>query len=658
MPVDLAPLGMLRVAVASPALRLADPVYNCEIIAGMAEEAAGQGARVLLCPELSVTGYSCADLFLQPTLLQAAEAGIVHLTELSRQWPLALLVGAPLMQGGRLFNCAVIIAAGQVIGVVPKRHIPNSQEFYERRWFCGAEQSTSRMIGFSGGEVPFGTDLLFSLSTPASALFGIELCEDLWSPNPPSADLALAGATLIANLSASPETLGKMEYRRDLVRLQSARCLAAYAYAGAGPGESSTDLVFSGHCLIAENGVILAESERFSFASTLTLSDIDCERLANERRRSSTFAASSPLPVRILTIELPPAAPVATLLRSIDPAPFVPSQRQERAERCAEIFAIQTTGLGRRLLHTTSQQLVLGISGGLDSTLALLVAVKAFDKLALPRSGIVAVTMPGFGTTVRTRNNAEVLAASLGVSLRVISIDAAVRQHFADIGHDEARHDITYENSQARERTQILMDIANQVGGLVLGTGDLSELALGWCTFNGDHMAMYGINAGVPKTLVRYLVEWCAEEEFSGETAQILHDVAATPVSPELLPPTASGEIAQVTEDHVGPYRLHDFFLYNVVRLHFGPRKIYMLACIAFAGEYPPTEIHRWLTVFIRRFFSQQFKRSVLPDGPKVGSVALSPRGDWRMPSDASAALWLAELRSCLTHNSSFNLQP
>jgi NAD+ synthase (glutamine-hydrolysing) len=332
------------------------------------------------------------------------------------------------------------------------------------------------------------------------------------------------------------------------------------------------------------------------------------------------------------------------LLRSIDPAPFVPSQRQERAERCAEIFAIQTTGLGRRLLHTTSQQLVLGISGGLDSTLALLVAVKAFDKLALPRSGIVAVTMPGFGTTVRTRNNAEVLAASLGVSLRVISIDAAVRQHFADIGHDEARHDITYENSQARERTQILMDIANQVGGLVLGTGDLSELALGWCTFNGDHMAMYGINAGVPKTLVRYLVEWCAEEEFCGETAQILHDVAATPVSPELLPPTASGEIAQVTEDHVGPYRLHDFFLYNVVRLHFGPRKIYMLACIAFAGEYPPTEIHRWLTVFIRRFFSQQFKRSVLPDGPKVGSVALSPRGDWRMPSDASAALWLAEL--------------
>ena len=644
MPVELAPLGMLRVAVASPALRIADPVYNCEVIAGMAGEAAGQGARVLVCPELSVTGYSCADLFLQPTLLHGAEAGIARLTHLSRQWPLALIVGAPLMQGGRLFNCAVVIAAGSVVGVVPKQHIPNSQEFYERRWFCGAERATARTIRVAGEEAPFGTDLLFSLSSPAAAVFGIELCEDLWSPSPPSAGLALAGATLIANLSASPETLGKMEYRRDLVRLQSARCLAAYAYAGAGPGESSTDLVFSGHSLIAENGVILAESERFSFASTLTLSDIDCERLDNERRRSSTFAEISPPSVRTLAIDLPASAPVTSLLRYIDPAPFVPSQLTERAERCAEIFAIQTTGLGRRLLHTAAQQLVLGISGGLDSTLALLVAVKAFDKLGLSRIGIVAVTMPGFGTTVRTRNNAEALAASLGVTLRVISIDAAVRQHFADIGHDEARHDITYENSQARERTQILMDIANQVGGLVLGTGDLSELALGWCTFNGDHMAMYGINAGVPKTLVRYLVEWCAEEEFSGETAQILHDVVATPVSPELLPPTTSGEIAQVTEDHVGPYRLHDFFLYNAVRLHFGPRKIYTLACIAFTGEYPPAEIRRWLTVFFRRFFSQQFKRSVLPDGPKVGSVALSPRGDWRMPSDASSALWLAEL--------------
>lgn len=646
MSVDLAPLGMLRVAVASPALRLADPAFNCEIIAALAVEAAGEGARILLCPELAVTGYSCADLFLQPTLLHGAEAGIASLMDLSRQWPLALIVGAPLMQGGRLFNCAVVIAGGRVIGVVPKRHIPNSQEFYERRWFNGAEQATSRTIALAGVEVPFGADLLFSLSSPVNAIIGIELCEDLWSPSPPSAELALAGATLIANLSASPETLGKMEYRRDLVRLQSARCLAAYAYAGAGPGESSTDLVFSGHSLIAENGIILAESERFSFASTLTLSDIDCERLVNERRRSSTFATISPPAVRTLAIDLPAAAPVATLLRYIDPAPFVPSRPKERAEHCAEIFAIQTTGLGRRLLHTAAQHLVLGISGGLDSTLALLVAVKAFDKLGLPRSGIVAVTMPGFGTTVRTRTNAEALAASLGVTLRVISIDAAVRQHFADIGHDEIRHDITYENAQARERTQILMDIANQVGGLVLGTGDLSELALGWCTFNGDHMAMYGINAGVPKTLVRYLVEWCAEEEFDGETAVILHDVVATPVSPELLPPTANGEIAQVTEDHVGPYRLHDFFLYNFVRLHFGPRKIYTLACLVFAAEYPPAVIRRWLTVFFLRFFSQQFKRSCLPDGPKVGSVALSPRGDWRMPSDAAAALWLAELEN------------
>lgn len=644
MSVDLAPLGMLRVAVASPALRIADPTYNCEIIAGLAVEAAGKGGRILICPELSLTGYSCADLFLQPTLLHGATAALVRLVDLSRQWPLTLIVGAPLLQGGRLFNCAVVIAGGAVIGVVPKRHLPNSQEFYERRWFSGAEQATGTTITVAGGEVPFGTDLIFSLSASPECLFAVELCEDLWSPSPPSAKLAMAGANLIANLSASPETLGKMEYRRDLVRLQSARCLAAYAYAGAGPGESSTDLVFSGHCLIAENGAILVESERFSFASTLTLADIDCERLGNERRRNATFAALPPLTSRLLTIDLPVAAPVATLLRSIDPAPFVPSRLTERSERCAEIFAIQTTGLARRLLHTAAQQLIIGISGGLDSTLALLVAVKAFDKINLPRTGIVAVTMPGFGTTVRTRRNAEALAASLGVTLRVIPIDAAVRQHFADIGHDEARHDITYENSQARERTQILMDIANQVGGLVLGTGDLSELALGWCTFNGDHMSMYGVNAGVPKTLVRYLVQWCAEEEFRGETATILHDVVATPVSPELLPPTVSGEIAQVTEDHLGPYRLHDFFLYNAVRLQFGPRKIFTLAGIAFAGEYSSAEIHRWLTVFLTRFFSQQFKRSVLPDGPKVGSVALSPRGDWRMPSDVAATLWLAEL--------------
>lgn len=646
MSVDLAPLGMLRIAVASPALRIADPVYNCEVIAGLAGEAAGKGASLLICPELSVTGYSCADLFLHPTLLHGAEAGIRTLADLSRQWSIVLIVGAPLMQGGRLFNCAVVIAAGSVVGVVPKVHIPNSQEFYERRWFNSGEQVAGNTISVAGKDLPFGTDLLFSLPLPVTAHFAIELCEDLWSPSPPSASLALAGAALIANLSASPEILGKMEYRRDLVRLQSARCLAAYAYAGAGPCESSTDLVFSGHSLIAENGTLLAESERFSFASTLTLADIDCERLANERRRSSTFAAAHPRSHRILAIDLPAALPVARLLRRIDPTPFVPARLEERAERCAEIFAIQTTGLSRRLLHTGSQHLVLGLSGGLDSTLALLVAVKAFDKLSLPRSGIVAVTMPGFGTTLRTRANAETLAASLGVTLRVIPIDASVRQHFADIGHDESLHDITYENAQARERTQLLMDIANQVGGLVLGTGDLSELALGWCTFNGDHMSMYGVNAGVPKTLVRYLVEWCAEEEFCGETAAVLHDVAATPVSPELLPPTASGEIAQVTEDHVGPYRLHDFFLYNSVRLNFGPKKIYTLACLAFAGLYPPAVIRHWLGVFVRRFFSQQFKRSVLPDGPKVGSVALSPRGDWRMPSDAVASLWLAEVEA------------
>jgi NAD+ synthase (glutamine-hydrolysing) len=462
--------------------------------------------------------------------------------------------------------------------------------------------------------------------------------------SPPSGDLAVAGATLLANLSASPETLGKCAYRRALVEAQSARCLAAYLYASAGPGESSTDLVFSGHSLIAENGLLLAETERFRFDTTLAVADLDLERLSGERLRQSSFAASSPLrSYRRVPMAVGDCS-VKQLQRPVPRTPFVPVQGGERDARCQEIFAIQTTGLMTRLRHTGSRQVVIGISGGLDSTLALLVTVKAFDRLSLPRSGIVAVTMPGFGTTARTRSNASELAGELGVTLRTIPIEAAVSQHFRDIGHDPAEHDLTFENAQARERTQILMDVANQVQGLVIGTGDLSELALGWCTFNGDHMAMYAVNAAVPKTLVRYLIAWCAEAEFRGRTAELLHDICATPVSPELLPPHPDGSISQQTEAELGPYELHDFFLFHVVRCHFAPRKVLQLAAQAFADDYSPAELRRWLTLFYRRFFAQQFKRSCLPDGPKVGSVALSPRGDWRMPSDAAVALWLAEL--------------
>jgi NAD+ synthase (glutamine-hydrolysing) len=456
--------------------------------------------------------------------------------------------------------------------------------------------------------------------------------------------MAAAGATLLINLSASPEILGKCDYRRSLVQAQSARCLAAYVYASAGPGESSTDLVFSGHSLIAEYGQVLDETERFQFASQIAVADIDIQRLVHERLRNNSFAASQAEQDFLLVPVEVTVRDADKLLRPMSKTPFVPEDPSERQSRCEEIFAIQTTGLMKRLMHTGSQKAVVGVSGGLDSTLALLVTVRSFDRLGWSRDDILAINMPGFGTTDRTRGNAEALVAELGVSLRTISIDAAVQQHFADIGQDPDTHDITYENSQARERTQILMDLANQVGGLVIGTGDLSELALGWATYNGDHMSMYGVNASIPKTLVRYLIEWCAEAEFSGRAADALHDICATPVSPELLPPDATGGISQKTEDHVGPYELHDFFLFHVVRNQFAPRKILDLAVRVFAEDYAQNEIQQWLQLFYRRFFAQQFKRSCLPDGPKVGTVSLSPRGDWRMPSDASVALWLAEL--------------
>lgn len=637
-------LGMIRVAAVSPALKVADVAFNLAAIEEATLQAADQGVQLLVFPELAMTGYSCGDLFYQQSLLEKVREGLSTLTALSEQTGMILIVGAPVRQSGRLFNAAVVMSHGRICGVVPKTFLPNTQEFYEERWFSSAFDLVDDQLAWLDEAPPFGTDLLFDVDGIPDCLFGIEICEDAWVANPPSGAMAAAGATLLINLSASPEILGKCSYRRALVESQSARCLSAYLYASAGPGESSTDLVFSGHSLVAEYGQILAETERFQFTSQMAVADIDVQRLVHERLRNNSYAASMTdqdfllVPVEVTERQ------ADDLLRPIAKTPFVPIEVAERQGRCEEIFAIQTTGLMKRLMHTGSQKVVLGISGGLDSTLALLVTVKAFDRLKWSRNDILAVTMPGFGTTARTKGNAETLAAELGVDLRMISIDAAVHQHFADIGQNPDNHDITYENSQARERTQILMDLANQVGGLVVGTGDLSELALGWATYNGDHMSMYGVNASVPKTLVRYLIEWCAEAEFSGKTAEVLHDVCATPVSPELLPPGEDGAISQKTEDHVGPYELHDFFLFQVVRNQFAPRKILDLACRAFAEDYSQAEILKWLKLFYSRFFAQQFKRSCLPDGPKVGSVSLSPRGDWRMPSDASANLWLEEL--------------
>jgi len=642
--INLVDFGLLRIGVATPEMRIADVDFNLAKIRKITRLAQQKKCRLVLFPELCLTGYTCADLFFQQQLQQKVEEALLKLAQLSAAEDITLVVGAPVSVSGRLFNCAAFISGGKICGLVPKSFLPNSGEFYEQRWFCSAFENHSDYCQISSSQIPFGTDLLFQAEDFTSALIGIEICEDGWSVAPPSGSQALAGATLLLNLSASPEILGKHAYRRALVASQSARCLAAYAYSSAGPNESSTDLVFSGHSLIAENGQILAETERFQFDSQLALADVDLERLVGERQRSSTFSSGySHADFRVQPFQIHPLA-VMRLRRPVAKAPFVPPDDVERADRCHEIFQLQTSGLMTRLRHTGSEKVVIGLSGGLDSTLALLVSVKAFDRLGLDRKGIVALTMPGFGTTPRTRGNAEELAEQLGVELRIIPIDKAVTQHFSDIGHDPDLHDITYENSQARERTQILMDIANQVNGLVIGTGDLSELALGWCTYNGDHMSMYAVNCGVPKTLVRYLVEWCSKEEFSDRTSKILEDVCATPVSPELLPPDADGNIEQLTEKVVGPYKLHDFFLYQIVRMHFAPKKVLMLAEQAFADEYPRSELLKWLRQFYRRFFSQQFKRSCLPDGPKVGTVALSPRGDWRMPSDAAVNLWLAQL--------------
>ena len=640
-------LGFVRVASSAPALRVADVTYNVQQIGAALAQAAAADVQLVVFPELCITAYSCADLFYQDHLLQAAQVGIAQIAMSTALSYVSCVVGLPVRVAGRLYNCAALLSEGRIIGVVPKTYLPTAGEFYEQRWFTPADRSLPATVEIAGQTTPFGTDLLFVADEMPGCVVGIEICEDLWAVAPPSGRLALAGATLLVNPSASNELLGKAEYRRDLVRQQSARGLAAYVYAGAGSGESTTDTVYSGHCLIAENGTLLAESTRFQLDTQIIVADLDMQRLDHERIKNSSFSQTvGAVDLRRIPFTLPNtfAAAAPLVNRPLARTPFVPADPARRAEHCREIFSIQALGLAKRLRHVGAQRITLGVSGGLDSTLALLVTVRAFDQVGLDRAGIIAITMPGFGTTTRTRSNAEQLALDLGVTLRTIPIGESVRLHFRDIGHDEGQHDVTYENAQARERTQILMDVANQVGGLVVGTGDLSEAALGWMTFNGDHMSMYHVNAGVPKTLVRYLVAWCADELFTGATAAVLRDIVDTPITPELLPLSADAQLEQKTEDTIGPYELHDFFLFQVVRYQFAPAKVFFLAQQAFAGVYTDAVILRWLGTFYRRFFAQQFKRSAMPDGPKVGSVALSPRGDWRMPSDAVSALWVAEV--------------
>ena len=636
--------GFLKVAAAIPHVKIADCDYNAARMAALAQQAARRGVEIVCFPELGVTGYTCGDLLLQPALLDAADEALAGLIRATRKLPLVAIAGAPVAHDGALYNCAVVFTQGRILGVVPKSHIPDYAEFYESRWFASGAGISGDTIAVAGQRPDFGADLTFEVN---GAEFGVEICEDLWVASPPSTALALGGAKVLFNLSASPEVAGKHRYLRQLVALQSARTLSAYVYCSAGFGESSTDLVFAGNGLIAENGTILREAERFAGDEQLVVADVDIRRLEFERRRTTTFrAAEGTAENTVIEMEIPEALKSALPDRETDPTPFVPKEKAHRDERCEEIFAMQAAGLAQWLAHTHCSKAVIGISGGLDSTLALLVAVRAFDRLGLDRKGIVGITMPGFGTTGRTYNNALQLMRSLGVTVREIPIRDACTQHFADIGLSPDDRSAAYENCQARERTQILMDVANMEGALVVGTGDLSELALGWATYNGDHMSMYGVNASVPKTLVRHLVGWVAAQSDDAAIRTTLLDIVDTPVSPELLPADEAGEIAQKTEDLVGPYELHDFFLYRFVRCGDTPAKILYLAECAFAGRYDRPTILRWLKTFFRRFFAQQFKRSALPDGPKVGSVSLSPRGDWRMPSDASAAMWLKELET------------
>ena len=632
--------GFLRCAAVSPTLRVADCAYNAQAVIEAMQQAEGNGVRLLCLPELCLTGYTCSDLFLQQTLYEGAEKALVQILEASRGLNMVVLVGLPVQVGGKLYNCAAVLCDGQLLGVVPKTHLPNYAEFYEKRHFVPGPR-TARTIVLAGQEVPFGTDLLFACRQMPDFVLGVEVCEDLWAPVPPSCRHALAGATVIANLSASDETVGKAAYRRDLVCGQSARLLCGYLYADAGHGESTTDMTFAAHNLIAENGALLAQAEPFGEGKAI--SEIDVGRMRQERLRNTTF---EPEDTGYTTVCFDLTLTDTPLSRAFSPTPFVPDSTDARSERCELILRIQAEGLAKRMEHTHAACGVIGISGGLDSCLALLAAVRACKVLGRSPKDIVAITMPCFGTTQRTRSNAEILCDALGVQFREINITNTVQSHFADIGQDDKTYDVTFENCQARVRTLELMDYANKNGGFVIGTGDLSELALGWATYNGDHMSMYGVNAGIPKTLVRHIVRYVADSCTSEELRDVLLDILDTPVSPELLPAAEDGTIAQQTEKLVGPYELHDFYLYYVLRCGFGPAKIYHIAQAAFAGKYTSNVLLYWLRNFYRRFFAQQFKRSCLPDGPKVGSVTLSPRGDWRMPSDACNTLWMRELET------------
>ena len=631
--------GFITVACGTPKLRLADCDYNAEQTFTLMRKAEKAGAKVLVLPELSLTGYTCGDLFYQDALLRGAEQALATVLEATRNLEVVTAVGLPLRVNNKLYNCAAIIQKGTVLGVVPKTHLPNYSEFYEKRQFAAAPEENGTVTLF-GKSVPFGNKLVFRCSTMPDLALGFEICEDMWAPCSPAVDLTAAGATVVGNLSASNDIIGKDSYRRQLVTMQSAKLVCGYVYTSCGEGESSSDVVFGAQQMIAENGTLLAERR---FDGGLLVSEVDVQKLCYERRRTQMFDQAPAV------WEVPFALTVSPtkLTRYVAPQPFVPEGKEDRDARCREILLIASLGLKQRLEHTGAKTAVVGLSGGLDSTLAVLITGLAMKMLDRPMTDIVAVTMPCFGTTDRTRNNAVILAEQMGATLRTVDISNSVRSHFKDIGHDMEDHSVTFENGQARERTQVLMDIANQSGGIVIGTGDLSELALGWCTYNGDHMSMYAVNCSIPKTLVRHLVGYLARDNAKKDEAlhDVLEDILDTPVSPELLP-AVQGQISQKTEDLVGPYELHDFFLYYMLRWGFSPRKVYRLAVYALGGKYSREVILKWLKTFYRRFFSQQFKRNCVPDGPKVGSVALSPRGDWRMPSDAKMNLWQAELET------------
>lgn len=635
--------GFIRVGACVPKIKVADVEFNKNEIITQIKEAKNKNVQILTFPELSLTGYTCNDLFMQDVLLDSSLKALKEIKDFTKKIDQVIIIGMPLRHENQIFNVAVVIQKGEVLGIVPKTYIPNYSEFYEKRWFSSSTNIKENKINLFGKDIPFTTNITFADKDDKDVCFAIEICEDLWSVYPPSTNHAINGATIIFNLSSSNEIVGKYEYRKSLVKNQSAKTISAYVYASSGVCESSSDVVFSGHAMIAENGGILKENERFNFESNLIYTDVDVKKLMNNRYKDISYMGVVNNDDYV-KVEIDVKDTLKDTVRINDMYPFVPKNEAKREERCNEIFNIQAAGLAKRLLHTGIKRCVIGISGGLDSTLAFLVIVEAYKKLGISNDNIIAITMPGFGTTDRTYNNAVDLVNSYGASLREISIKESCIQHFKDIGQDENTHDVTYENAQARERTQILMDVANKEGALVIGTGDLSELALGWCTYNGDHMSMYAVNTSIPKTLVRYLVEFVALKEENELGKKALLDILDTPISPELLPPDKNGKIKQKTESVVGPYVLHDYFLYHFLRYGASPKKIYFMAKKTFERKYDNEEIKKWLTVFIKRFFNQQFKRNCMPDGIKVGTISLSPRGDLRMPSDASYNIWLKEL--------------